>query len=46
MQEMDSDVGSIPRGNGNPLQYPCLKNPMDTGAWWATVHDVARVKHD
>ena len=23
--------------NGNPLQYPCLKNPMDRGAWWATV---------
>ena len=25
-------------GNGNPLQYSCLKNPMDRGAWWATVH--------
>ena len=25
-------------GNGNPLQYSCLANPMDTGAWWATVH--------
>ena len=23
-------------GNGNPLQYPCLENPMDRGAWWAT----------
>ena len=25
-------------GNGNPLQYYCLQNPMDRGAWWATVH--------
>ena len=38
------DVGSIPGlgrshrgGNGNPLQYSCLENPMDRGAWWATV---------
>jgi len=43
------DVGSIPRsgrspreGNGNPLQYSCLENPMDGGAWWATVHGVAK----
>ena len=28
-------------GNGNPLQYPCLENPMEGGAWWATVHGVA-----
>ena len=28
-------------GNGNPLQYSCLENPMDGGAWWATVHGVA-----
>ena len=27
-------------GNGNPLQYSCLENPMDRGAWWATVHGV------
>ena len=39
------DAGLIPGlgrstgvGNGNPLQYSCLKNPMDRGAWWATVH--------
>ena len=39
------DVGSIPgsgrslgEGNGNPLQYSCLGNPMDRRAWWATVH--------
>ena len=29
-------------GNGNPLQYSCLANPMDGGAWWAAVHGVAR----
>ena len=29
-------------GNGNPLQYSCLKNPMDRGAQWATVHGVAK----
>ena len=34
-------------GNGTPLQYPCLENPMDGGAWWAAVHGVAtRVRHD
>ena len=39
------DVGLIPglgkspgEGNGNPLQYSCLVNPMDRGTWWATVH--------
>ena len=29
-------------GNGNPLQYSCLENPVDGGAWWATVHRVAK----
>ena len=33
-------------GNGNPLQYSCLKNPMDRGTQQATVHWVARVRHD
>ena len=33
-------------GNGNPLQYSCLKNPMDRGVWRATVHRVQRVRHD
>ena len=28
--------------NGNPLQYSCLENPMDRGAWWATVHRAAK----
>ena len=43
------DMGSIPgsgrppgEGNGNPLQYSCLENSMDGGAWWATVHGVAK----
>ena len=33
-------------GNGNPLQYSCLENPMDRGAWQATVYGVARVGHN
>ena len=43
------DLGSIPRlgrspgeQNGNPLQYPCLENLMDRGAWWAAVHGVTK----
>ena len=43
------DLGSIPglgrspgEGNGNPLQYSCLENPIDRGAWWAIVHRVAK----
>ena len=43
------DVGSIPRlgrsprvGNGNPLQYSCLENSMDRGAWQGTVHGVEK----
>ena len=43
------DPGSIPElgispgeGNGNPLQYSCLENPMEGGAWWAAVHGVAK----
>ena len=47
------DLGSIPglgrspgEGNGNPLQCSCLENPMDGGAWWATVHGSQRVGHD
>ena len=34
-------LGRSPEGNGNPLQYSCLENPVDRGAWWATVHRVA-----
>ena len=55
------DTGSIPQsgrvpggGHGNPLQYSCLENPMDRGAWRALVHSIAkaqsiwsqRVRHD
>ena len=47
--EDTGDVGSIPGsgkcpggGNDSPLQYSCLENPMDRGAWWATVHEVIR----
>ena len=47
------DPGPIPgsgrfpgEGNGNPLQYSCLENPMDRGAWQATIHGVARVGHN
>ena len=43
------DLGLIPgsgrfpgEGNGNPLQYSCLENPMGGGAWWATVHGVTK----
>ena len=46
------DVDSIPglgrspgEGHSNPLQYSCLENSMDRGAWWATVHRVERVRH-
>ena len=45
------DTGSIPGsgrspggGNGSPLQYSCLENPMDRGGWWATVHEVAKTE--
>ena len=48
-----ADLASVPglgrspgEGKGNPLQYSCLENPMDRGAWQATGHGVARVRHD
>ena len=47
------DLGLIPgsgrssgEGNGNPLQYSCLENPTDKGAWRATVHGIARICHN
>ena len=50
---MHENVGSIPgsgrspgEGNGNPLQYSCLENSTDRGAWEAAVHGVTRVVHD
>ena len=43
------DAGSVPEsgrssggGHGNPLQYSCLENPTDRGAWWATVHRITQ----
>ena len=43
------DMGSVHElgvspgeGNGNPLQYSCLENPMEGGVWWATVHGVSK----
>ena len=47
--EVAGDLGSVPGlercpggGNGNPLQFSCMENPMDRGAWWATVHGVIK----
>ena len=49
MHELQGDKGSIPEtgrspgeGNGNPLQYFCLGNPMERGDWWAIVHEVTK----
>ena len=49
IQGAAGDAGSIPGsgrflggGHGNPLQYSCLENPMDRGAWWATFHGVTK----
>ena len=49
MQETPADIGFIPGSgrspggrHGKPLQYSCLENPMDRGAWWATVHSVSK----
>ena len=39
------ELGRYPgEGNGNPLQYSCLENPMDRGVWWATVHGVTKIR--
>ena len=47
------EMGSIPgmgrsprEGNGNPLQYSCLENSMDRGAWWTRVHGVTKSQHN
>ena len=43
MQIQSPGAGRCPgEGNGNPLQYSCLENPMDRGAWWTTVHGDAK----
>ena len=51
--EDSRDMGLIPGlgrslrgGNDNPLQYSCLENPMDRGAWWAMVHGVSKSQCD
>ena len=41
-----SAQASFAEGNDSPLQYSCLENPMDRGAWWAAVHGLLRVGHD
>ena len=50
LPDNEKDAGLIPgserspgEGNGNPLQYSCLENSMDRGAWWTTVHEVAKL---
>ena len=41
------ELGSSPKvGNGNPLQYSCLENPMDRGAWQAIVRGGSRIRHE
>ena len=49
VKNLPANAGSVPGlgrspagGHGNPLQYSCLKNPMDRGAWWAMVHRIAK----
>ena len=38
---INNTLGSVGEVNGNPLQYSCLENPLDGGAWWSAVHEVA-----
>ena len=45
-QDSSPGSGRSPgEGNGNPLQYSCLENPMDGGAWWATDHEIICIVH-
>ena len=41
-KELDTTSDLVGEGNGTPLQYSCLENPMDGGAWWAPVHGVTK----
>ena len=41
-EKLVSPFGPSKQSNGSPLQYSCLENPMDRGAWWAAVHGVAK----
>ena len=40
--KLPASVGSVGEGNGNLVQYPCLENPRDGGAWWAAVYGVVQ----
>ena len=42
MSSLHGSGGSPGEGNGNPLQYSCLENPMGRGAWWAAVHGITK----
>ena len=42
LRELASTRTAFGEGTGTPLQFSCLENPMDEGAWWATVHGVAK----
>ena len=42
VKNLPATAGDIRESNGTPLQYSCLENPMDGGAWWAAVHGVAK----
>ena len=44
--DLQASQQSFREGNGTPLQYSCLENPVDGGAWWAAVHGVAKSRHD
>ena len=46
LKEGPLEEGLLEEGMAPPLQYSCLENPMDRGAWWAPVHGVNRVGHD
>ena len=46
MVERSDRMWSTGEGNGKPLQYSCLENPMGRGAWWVTVYGIARVEYD
>ena len=43
---LENSAVAMEEGNGNPLQYFCLENPMDRGAWEAAVHGIAGVGHN
>ena len=42
VKNLPANAGDLREGNGTPLQYSCLENPMDGGAWWAAVHGITK----